>query len=63
MQNTYGRTVFKKVCMNAILSQIHKEIYILWHTTISQYKDFVNEHIRAIVFFGGKVLAFPRLSG
>lgn len=30
---------------------------------ISQYKDFVNEHIRAIVFFGGKVLAFPRLSG
>ena len=34
-----------------------------YYYVISQYKDFVNEHIRAIVFFGGKVLAFPRLSG
>ena len=34
-----------------------------FYYVIPYRKDFVNEHIRAIVVSGGKGLAFPRFTG
>ena len=34
-----------------------------FYYVIPHCKDFVNVHIRSIVFFGGMVLAFPRITG
>ncbi len=38
-------------------------MFLSFYYVIPYRKDFVNEHIRSIVFFGGMVLAFLRVTG